>query len=530
MIVENINIKELFDAVKNELQKEKNISPAFKALIKLMLAFIQILSEKLHNCQAGQFNPKSEKVTKKNMQLQNDPEVTADKKEFIKVASHTREKNKKTKGSNIDTSKLPEYVMRYDIPEEERVCKCCNSKLVKVGEDENKQIEKIPMLLYVVKHTRCKYSCKKCNSMVMPGKAESPLNKALAGGSLIADVVINKFAYHLPLYRQSKILSSLNIDIPDNTLGNWVMQSGKMLQDLLEEQMWLSLLANNYLQVDESPVKHLEKNKKGYLWVYLSPSGRNKLVVFEFSSTRSGDVAKNRLKNFTGIMQTDGYSGYNKLRKQDGITGLGCLTHARRKFAEVIKISKCENGIAGEFVEKIQPCYKLEEKLRKLDADFRLRKRLRQKNIKPIFKDLKKWLKQQAKKVLPNSKIGNAIAYALSQWKYITAYVNHGEAEIDTNLVENQIRPAALGKKNWMFFKNDNSGAINAFWYSIILSALLNGLNPRLYIHYLLMNVHKIRRKEINAAEVLPHVIDRKALDSFEQEQMSIAKKVFDST
>jgi transposase len=168
--------------------------------------------------------------------------------------------------------------------------------------------------------------------------------------------------------------------------------------------------------------------------------------------------------------------------------------------------------------------------MRKTSASFHSRKRLRQKYAVPIFKELLSWLKLQRTLAIPESKLGKAITYTLNQWHYITAYVRHGRAEIDTNWVENESRPSAIGKKNWLFVNNENSGAISAFWYSLIQSALLNGLNPKTYIHFLLCNLPKLRKKEILVATLLPHTIDKNILNDFSNEQLNCARRLFNSS
>jgi hypothetical protein len=298
----------------------------------------------------------------------------------------------------------------------------------------------------------------------------------------------------------------------------------------LAEPMWQAITAAKYLQVDETPVKVQSTNSKGYLWTYFAPYVGNGLVIFEFSMTRSSTVPEKSLANFKGGLQTDGYSGYNNLRKRLDITGFGCLTHSRRKHDEVLKITKNKSGVAAEFIERIKPLYALEAKMDEINCNFHTRKRLRQKQAWPILKALRPWLKQQLVKTPPKSKLGKAIIYTLNQWKYIIAYLRHGMAKIDTNWVENKIRPTAVGKKNWLFMNNEDSGAINAFWFSLVQSALINSINPRVYIHFLLMNIHNFRKKSIDPSTLLPHVIDKKLLQDFEESQLALAKKVLNSS
>ncbi len=363
----------------------------------------------------------------------------------------------------------------------------------------------------------------------MAPKPKAPIPKALAGGSLITEIILNKYQYHLPLYRQSKILASYNAMIPDSTLGQWVMQSGEGLMPVYEA-FWVAVLEVSYLQVDETPVKVLKPEKKGYLWVYLAPNLGEGVVVFEMSLTRSASVPEERLVDFEGLLQTDGYPGYTRLRKSEKIVGFGCMTHARRKFDEVLKITKNKNGIAAEVIERLKPVYALEAKMRDMKMSFHTRKRLRQKQSWPLLKALHAFLRQNVAKVPAKSKLGMAIYYMLTQWPYLIAFLRHGSVEIDTNLVENKIRSPALGKRNWLFVGHEGSGIIYALWYTFILSAIMNGLNPRVYIHYLLTKIHDIRTKAVDPATLLPHTIDLVKLQAFADEQVALAKAVLDSS
>ncbi len=563
---DNTNIKNTIELAQQLLEQEKKISKTFKAVLIMLFTLMRLILDNL----SGNREPEDNSLKAENARLQEElllmrqkifgksseaqigePIVDAADNtpgQIITVAAHTRGKKPKTNGRNIDTSSLPRYKIYHELPPGQMTCECCNNELEKIDDkDISEQLEILPAILYVVEHTRSKYVCRKCQTIVMAPKPLAPLPKSMAGGSLLSEVAVNKFQYHLPLYRQSKIFASYNADIPDNTLGNWVMSSGSQLMEVLAEPMWQAMTSVKYLQVDESPVKVQTENKKGYLWIYYAPyisagadastdvansglGATGRLVMFEFNLTRSGSVAEQRLANFKGVLQTDGYAGYNNLRKREDITGIGCNTHARRKFSEVLKISKNPNGVACEFIERVKPLYALEAKMRDLNLSFHAKKRLRQKQAWPIFKALRPWLKQQLVKVPPKSKLGQAISYTLNQWPYLIAYLRHGMAEIDTNWVENEVRPSAIGKRNWLFMNNEDSGAVNAFWFSLVQSALINKLNPRIYIHFLLSNLHSMRKKEVDPATLLPHVIDKNLLKNFEAEQFALAKIVLNSS
>lgn len=550
-------VKETIELAQQLLKQEKKISSTFKSVLKILFTLIQLILDTLSSNSDKQttnlraensrlqeelllmrqrlFGKKSEAQSGEPVESNNPGStISSESAIVIPISAHVRKKGTKSRGRNIDTDILPRYKKYHDLEHDQQTCQCCKNILEKIGQDVSEQLEVLPMLLYVIEHIRYKYSCRKCQTITMAPKISSPLPKSLAGGSLLAEVVTSKYQYHIPLYRQSKIFASYGADIPDNTLGNWVMQSGKQLMPLLLPLMWQAILEVNYLQVDETPVKVQNPNKKGYLWSYFSPyAGSNGLIVFEFSLTRGSIVAEDRLIDFVGLLQTDGYPGYNKLRKRKNIAGLGCLSHARRKFDEVLKITKKAtnpNSIATELISRIKPLYALEEEMRELQLNFHSRKRLRQKQAWPILKTLLPWLKMQLRKTPPKSKIAEAIIYTLNQWTYIISYLRHGIAEIDTNWVENEIRPIAIGKKNWLFMNNENSGAISAFWYSLVASAIMNEINPRVYIHFLLSNMHNLRKKLMDPMLFLPHTVDKEQLQKFSADQNLWAKQVLNNS
>ena len=317
--------------------------------------------------------------------------------------------------------------------------------------------------------------------------------------------------------------------IPDNTLGNWVMQVGDALMKVYEA-LWAEVLSANYLQVDETPIKILNPEKKGYLWAYFAPYVGQGTVIFELSLSRKALVAEERLAPYKGLLQTDGYPGYDGLRQRENIEGLGCLSHARRKFDEVLKVSKNPEGIAAQAIKRLKPLYALEARMRDAGYDFKTRKKLRQKIAWPILKEFHHWLRQVKPQVPPKSQLGIAIQYTLNQWPFIIKYLRHGMAEIDTNWIENKIRDIAVGRKNWLFMGNKDSGTVHALFYSLILSSIMNNLNPRVYLHYLIMKIHEIRQGKIEPRTLLPHLIDQQLLKNFAQEQLDKAKELLNST
>ena len=452
-----------------------------------------------------QFGRSSEKLPSQQIlfdAMECDEIKTVEEKETI---TYTRSKPKKSCGRKLDTSKLPRERVLHDV--EEKICGC-GKALVKIGEDPSEQVELIPAVLKVIEHVTPKYACHTCKKIVQGKKPETVVPKAMAGNSLIADVVVKKYQYHLPLYRQSKLFKQEGLDIPDNTLGHWIMQAGIPLEPL-EEALWHQLTKTHVLQADETPVVVLTNESKGYLWVYHGCEPGNRYVMFEYANSRSSQVVNQRLAHYEGILQTDGYSGYNQLSKQEKVIRVGCFAHCRRKYMAIVKTTKTP-GKAHEAVRMIDQLYQIETEIRGQPAMER--KAARQTRAKPILDKFKTWVDQTILGVPTESALGHALAYTVNQWRYLYEYVNQGEVEIDNNWVENQIRPFALGRRNWLFLGNEKSAAISARYYSLIQTCILNDINPRQYLNYIFTQVHRLRRKEIEAESLLPQFIDKTLL------------------
>lgn len=469
------------------------------------------LKEQMKLGQQARFGKSTEKSEALQVELifneESQEAESSEPEEAHESLTYTRRKAKLC-GRKLDTSKLEREVRLHDLTEAEKICHC-GCQLEKIGEDISEQIEHIREQLKVIEHVRPKYTCRQCQTLKAAKKSESPLPKSMASASLITDVIIKKYEHHLPLYRQSTIFSSQGFAIPDNTLGNWVMAASEVLFPL-GEALWQQLKSTGILQVDETPVKVLKPDKEGYLWAYHSCQPGNRFILFEFCLTRASSHVNRRLASYQGFLQTDGYSGYNGVRKQEGIITIGCFDHCRRKFAEVVKISgHNKSGKAGEMLQIIAKLYEIEREIK--DKSFAQRKTIRQEKAKPILDLIHARL--QKINAPPQSTLGKAVYYALHQWPYLSNYIDYGEVEISNCWVENQIRPFALGKKNWLFVGNEQSANKSALLYSLIQTCKLNGIEPRKYLEYVLNSAHKMRRKEIDSVTLLPQFIDKNLLN-----------------
>lgn len=433
-------------------------------------------------------------------------------KETIESISDTQEqvtlsRPKKKNGRNIDTSKLPRERREYDLTEEEKTCQC-GCQMHKIGEDTSETLEHIPEQLKVIEHVKHKYACRKCETIKATPKEEQPIAKCMAGSSLLANVIVKKFEHHLPLYRQSKIYEQNGIDIPDNTLGNWVSKSSEVLKPL-GDALWNEIVESNYLQADESPVKVLKPDKKGYMWGYHNCESGRRCVAFEFNLSRSGTVPESRLQGFTGRLQTDGYSGYNSFRHSDHVKNIGCWDHARRKVTDTIKVASGDmSGVSGDLLQLINKLYKI-EKNNKSSSEAE-RYEVRQTFAIPILDKIFNIANKSNR--LPKSMLGQAITYLKNNEQYLREYANTGDAHISNILAENQIRPLALGRKNWLFVGNEESANKSALLYSLIQSAKMNHINAQKYLTAVLKAAPAMRRGEVDPRNLLPQYIDHQLL------------------
>ncbi len=305
------------------------------------------------------------------------------------------------------------------------------------------------------------------------------------------------------------MLENHPLNMPDNTLAGWVMRAAECLEPIYEA-LWQQLSAITVLQADETPVKILEPDKKAYMWLYHSPVPGKRFILFDFNLSRAASVVDERLKHFKGLLQTDGYAGYNTQRQRDDIISLGCWDHARRKFADVVKAAgKNNTGKAGQMLTKIAKRYEIEQSLKTVSAEER--KSQRQQLAKPKLEAIYRFLLKI--NAPPKSLLGQAVTYCKNQWPELIRYIDHGEAHISNCLIENQVRPFAVGKRHWLFVGNQRSASRAALLYSLVQSCQLNDIDPRKYFVYLLNQIHSLRRRQIDPTNILPHTISPALLE-----------------
>lgn len=424
--------------------------------------------------------------------------------EPVKKETITYTRKKKATGRHFDVSRFPKEQKIYDLDESEKTCGC-GSALEKAGSDSSIQVDHVPETFKVIEHITLKYCCRRCETIKSAKKPETAIPKCMATAGFIAEVITKKYEQHLPLYRQSKIFERLGADIPDNTLGNWVMRAADVLATLgqaAREQ----IPSVKVLQSDDTKVKTINPNKEGYLWGYHSCDYDNRFILFEYSASRGASVPNEALKGFAGILQTDGYSGYNDLRAKSSVISVGCWDHARRKFTDVVKVAdKDKQGKAAQLLVPINRLYEIEREAKNMS--FADRKNYRHENAKPVLDFIyEEILKINAP---PKSLLAIAVTYAKNQWPYLIEYINYGEVPISNCWIENQIRPFALGRRNWLFTGTPKSANKAALLYSLIQSCRMNGIDPRKYLEYVLSMSNAMRRGDVPPTSLLPQFINK---------------------
>lgn len=381
-------------------------------------------------------------------------------------------------------------------------CPACGGSLRPLGEDVREELEYVPASFRRVRHVRPKLSCRSCETIIQAPPVSSPIPKGKAGPGLLAHVLVSKYCDHLPLYRQSGIYAREGVDLERSTLANWVGRCSTLMEPLVEA-VGRHALAGAVVHGDDTPVPVLApgagKTKTGRLWVYVRderPHGSKTppAAFYRYSEDRKGEHCQAHLKSFKGVLQADGYAGFNELYEKGSILEAACWAHARRKFFDICVTGKSE--IAEEALRRIGELYAVEEAIRGRPPDER--RAVRAERSAPILADFRPWLEVRRDELSRKSDLAKAIGYALSRWTELTRFLEDGRLAIDNNAAERAIRPLALGRKNYLFAGSDSGGRRAAAIYSLVETAKLNALDPEKYLRDVLARIadHPINKIE----------------------------------
>lgn len=400
---------------------------------------------------------------------------------------------------------LPAHLPREQVTHQ-AACSCpqCGGVLRRLGEDVAEMLEYVPARFKVLRHVRPKFSCSACSTIVQAPAPTRPIARGLAGPGLLAHVLVSKYADHLPLYRQAEIYAREGVELDRSTLADWVGGASGLLEPLIDA-LAAHVMAAHKLHADDTPVPVLApgtgKTKTGRFWTYVrddrpAGSGEPPAVLFQYSPDRKGEHPRAHLRNFTGVLQADGYAGFDQLYDGNRITEAACWAHVRRKFYDIH--ATLDSPIAREALARIGALYGIEEDIRGRPPDER--RAVRQARAGPLMSELHQWLKSTLSRVSAKSDLAVAIRYALSRWAALSRFIEDGRLEIDNNAAERSLRAVALGRKNFLFAGSDSGAERAAAIYSLIGTAKLNGLDPEGYLRYVL---ETIAEHPINAIEEL---------------------------
>lgn len=393
---------------------------------------------------------------------------------------------------------LPEYLERR-----EQIIEPADdtSLLKKIGEEVTEELEYEPGKLFVNKIVRPKYAKPAGEGVLIAPMIERPLPKAIAGSGLLAQICIDKYVDHLPLHRQMERFKRDGVNMAYSTLTDMVSGTCSLISPVYEALKNYTLRLD-YLHADETPIKVLDKDKKGqthrgYFWVY--HSSVEKLVLFDYQSGRGREGPQQILQNFKGFLQTDGYSVYDFFKEKEDITVLHCMAHARRMFYEAQANDADRSDYA---LQQFASLYAIERTIKQQQLTPEKALQLRQQQAIPILQSFGQWMKEQYVQTLPKSTIGKALGYSIERWNELSIYATDGKLNIDNNPVENSIRPVAIGRKNYLFAGSHEAAKRSAMLYSLLGTCKLNGINPFIWLRETLRRIatHPINKIE----ELLP--------------------------
>jgi len=460
---------------------------------------VLILHHELDWLKRQLFGQKSERFIPNEDQLSLDLGIEPTKENVeTEHISYDRKKVKKQEGHGrgIMPTHLPFKDTLIEPKEDVSGCK-------KMGEEITWEYDYEPGSLFIQRYIRPKYSRPENEGIVIGTLPARPIEKGNFGPGFIAQVVIDKFLYHMPLYRQIQRYSNdYKVTFPESTFCDIISHTAFWLEPIYG-QLKQDILKSEYLQVDETRMPVLIKRKKGkthkgYFWVYYDPL--IKVVVFEYCHSRKQEHPFEFLKSFTGTIQIDGYQGYNLVTGRNDIKRASCMDHVRRYFDKALKYDKVKAGFA---LQTIKQWYANEKNARENNYTFQQRLAMRQEQSKESMNSFHAWLIEQIKEEKPKSLIRKACEYAIGQWDGFESFLNDGRIELSNILVENSIRPIAIGRKNYLFKGSEPAARRSAMIYSIIATAHFHGKNPFDYIKELLTKLPAAKNSEIR--QFLPY-------------------------
>lgn len=420
--------------------------------------------------------------------------VTQSVQEELSCAVQQQKPPPKKRAKGTGRMSLPEELTRKEIViEPSQSTEGCT----KIGEEVTEVLEIEPAFFYVKRYVRPKYARPNGEGILIGILPDRVIEKGIPSESVIAQLIVDKYVYGMPLHRQIDKYSKMGVRIPASSASDWLMSGWEQLKPLWE-LLRLIVFCQKYLQADESPIKVLDRDHKngihkGYMWLYHAPVDR--LVLFDYRKGRDSSGPLEMLSGFRGILQTDGYTVYESLYgNHPDILLTFCMAHSRRYFVNALKDDASQ---ANYVLDEMQRLYALEQRMREEKLDWEKRTEERKTHARPVLDRLEKWMKENQYKYRPNSPMGKAIDYTLPRWAGLTAYVHHGQMEIDNNLIENAVRPLAIGRKNFLFCGSHQAAQMAAGMYSFMASCKKNNINEFEWLKDVLERIQSHKQKDL---------------------------------
>lgn len=388
------------------------------------------------------------------------------------------------------------------------------SEMKFIGTEITDELEYTPGKCFIKRYIRNKYISPENDLAKQAVKIASltfrPIDKCIAGANLLSQIVVDKYVDHLPIYRQLQRFARDGVEIKTSTIESWQKLIAQKLEPLYQTHLQYTI-RSGYIQADESPIQVQDRDKKGathqgYMWVY--HAAMDKSVLFDYQKGRGSEGPIRLLNQFKGYLQTDGYGVYNQFAIKAEIIHLGCWAHARRYFEKALDYNKTN---ATHILLMIQKLYEIERNVKEKELTIDGIKITRIEESLPILNEIGKFIAIHSKMELPKSPLGKAYDYCLKRWDSMLNYIKDGNLQIDNNLVENAIRPLALGRKNYLFAGSHDAAKNIAMYYSFFATCKKNNINPQKWLVYVLNNINQTKIENLH--NLLPQKINTKLLN-----------------
>lgn len=422
----------------------------------------------------------------------------------------------KKRGRKALPENLPRERVEYDLPDDQKACPCCRHQMHRMGEAVTEQLH-IEVRAKVLQNARFKYACRHCERtgintpVVTAPMPAQPLPGSIATASTLAFALVHKYVDGTPLYRLAQAFERAGVPVSRGALGHWVIGSSEKHLSRLYDALKLRLRSQPLIHGDETTVQVLkEKDREAastsYMWAYRSGEDSDEpIVLLNYQPGRGQIHPQTFLGDYRGIVMSDGYSAWRTL---EGAKHLGCMAHSRRRFVDALKARKKGGGPPEQALRFFEQLYRVERQARdripeKGETQAECIRRFRQQHSVPILHALKLWLDEIAPKVLPDSKLGDAVSYTLNQWDYLTRYTGDGSMPIDNNLLERDIRIFATGRKSWLFSDTVDGARASAVIYSLMLTCRACGVEPLAWLRHVLTELPQ-RNEDADINDLLP--------------------------